>query len=426
MLRLQTTMPYGPMLRPDGFSWEPSVNSDEALRDKKNDGWIARHVLGAVGVLASGVLIAVSAAMNWRFGYSLGRSELDGMIYGTASAAADCLKALVPFFFFSALRQRMWSQAAAAAVVGIVVTGYSLMSAFGHAALNRNDTTGHRMVEARAYKDLRDDLRRAQEQLSWVPPHRPSATARGEIEGLKVQRLWKHSDGCQTVDGKAAREFCQKYHAVVAEMGSGQQADVLEARIAELESKLAQYSASSAAGDADPQAAVLARVLGFDIDQVQLGLTVFVAVLLEVGSTMGMYMAFSQWRIYEGDDDTAQSKGTMIDLEPSSVPGSGMSVESTNDDRLLVHYAAQNSEIQLFCEQRVEQQDDHLTSATGLYEAYSVWCEGRGKQPVALPMFAYGLGELGFRTVKNNDGVWYIDLALKPDPDVPSQRRFGA
>ena len=71
-----------------------------------------RHALGVLGVLAAGVLLAVSCAMNWRFGFSLGRTEFDGQIYGAASAAADCMKALVPFFFFAAIRNRMWSQAA--------------------------------------------------------------------------------------------------------------------------------------------------------------------------------------------------------------------------------------------------------------------------------------------------------------------------
>ena len=103
-----------------------------------------RHALGVLGVLAAGVLLAVSAAMNWRFGFSLGRTEFDGQIYGAASAAADCMKALVPFFFFAAIRNRMWSQAAASALVWVVVTAYSLTSALGHAALNRFDTAGQR------------------------------------------------------------------------------------------------------------------------------------------------------------------------------------------------------------------------------------------------------------------------------------------
>src|SRR3990172_3891029 len=128
-----------------------------------------RHALGVLGVLAAGVLLAVSAAMNWRFGFSLGRTEFDGQIYGAASAAADCFKALVPFFFFAAIRNRMWSQAVASAVVWTVVTGYSLTSALGHAALNRLDTTGNRAVQAASYKDLRSEAKRLEDQLAWIP-----------------------------------------------------------------------------------------------------------------------------------------------------------------------------------------------------------------------------------------------------------------
>ena len=72
---------------------------------------MARHALGVLGVVAAGILLVVSAAMNYRFGYSLGKTEMDGQIYGAASAAADCFKALVPFFLFAAIRNRMWSQA---------------------------------------------------------------------------------------------------------------------------------------------------------------------------------------------------------------------------------------------------------------------------------------------------------------------------
>ena len=95
-----------------------------------------RHALGVLGILAAGVLLVVSAAMNYRFGLSLGKTEFDGQIYGVASAAADCMKALVPFFLFAAIKNRAWSQAAASMLVWTVVMAYSLTSAFGHAALN--------------------------------------------------------------------------------------------------------------------------------------------------------------------------------------------------------------------------------------------------------------------------------------------------
>ena len=166
-----------------------------------------RHVLGVLGVAAAGVLLAVSAAMNWRFGYSLGVTEVDKQIYGAASAAADCFKALVPFFFFAALRNRMWSQAAASAVIWVVVTGYSLTSALGHAALNRLDTTGNRAAAAASYKDLRAEMKRAEDQMSWIPQHRPVQTVNSEIDGIKNQRQWSWTKGCTEVNGKPNRDF---------------------------------------------------------------------------------------------------------------------------------------------------------------------------------------------------------------------------
>ena len=45
---------------------------------------MARHALGVLGVVAAGILLAVSAAMNYRFGFSLGKTALDGQIYGAA------------------------------------------------------------------------------------------------------------------------------------------------------------------------------------------------------------------------------------------------------------------------------------------------------------------------------------------------------
>jgi len=169
-----------------------------------------RHALGVLGVLAAGVLLAVSCAMNYRFGFSLGRTEFDGQIYGAASAAADCMKALVPFFFFAAVRNRSWSQAGASALVWVVVTAYSLTSALGHAALNRLDTAGQRAATAEAYKDHRADLARAKEQLSWVPQHRPAQTVQADIDQVKSERAWGWTNGCSNETRAKGRGFCEK------------------------------------------------------------------------------------------------------------------------------------------------------------------------------------------------------------------------
>ncbi|MEQ1711098.1 MAG: hypothetical protein ABL908_06830 [Hyphomicrobium sp.] len=407
-----------------------------------------KHALGVLGVLAAGVLLAVSAAMNWRFGYTLGRSEFDGQIYGAASAAADCLKALIPFFLFAAIRNRMWSQAVAAAVVGLVVTSYSLTSALGHAALNRMDTSGNRAAEAQSYQDARADLKRAQDQLSWVPQHRPAQTVQSDIDGLKNQRAWTWTKGCVEVTGKQGRDFCQQYHGLSAELAAAQQAGTLETRIADIQSKIGKSTTGgSVLSEADPQAAVLARLVApvfpsITTADVQTALTVFIAVLLEVGSGFGMYVAFSSWRLYEVHTPVAPRMASISTAAAAvAVPGAlapAVAIpkprSSANDNVTKVAVAAQpqqkmlapETDVQRFYKERVETQDGSSVTATSLYEDYCSWCEVREKEPMALPTFGRDFGELGVQKAKVAGRVRYIGIALKTGLETSEDKKLPA
>ncbi|MDZ4790077.1 MAG: hypothetical protein SGJ17_02555, partial [Hyphomicrobiales bacterium] len=133
-----------------------------------------RHFLGLTGVIAASILLLVSAAMNWKFGYSLGKSEFESQLYGAASAAADCFKALLPFFIFAALRNKSWSQAFGGVLLFVVCFAYSFSSSLGFAALNRADTTGARAINAESYQELRTDLARSRERLTKMGDPRPA------------------------------------------------------------------------------------------------------------------------------------------------------------------------------------------------------------------------------------------------------------
>lgn len=406
---------------------------------------IVRNALGVIGVLAAGVLLAVSMAMNWRFGVNLGRTEFDGQIYGAASAAADCFKALVPFFFFAAWKNRMWSQAAAAAVVWVVVTAYSLTSALGHAALNRADSTGQRAVEASAYSDLRADLKRAQDQLSWVPQHRPAEMVQAEIDSTKTQRAWTYTKGCADVTGPKGREFCQQYHGLAAELAAAQQSDTLEARIAQVHSQLSTVTTEhghSMSGVADPQAAVLTKLatLAFPsvkIDDVQTAMTIFIALLLEVGSGFGMYVAFSQWRLYERRAPAAPQMVTVsaaaaAATAPSIPAQAAVAIQKprsgANDNRSAPpqRLVAPENDVERFYKEKIEIQDGSSVTATQLYEDYCAWCETKNKEPLALPTFGREFGELGVKKERIAGRVRYIGIALKSGMDLEEDKKLPA
>jgi len=396
-----------------------------------------RHALGVLGVLAAGVLLAVSCAMNWRFGFSLGRTEFDGQIYGAASAAADCMKALVPFFFFAAIRTRMWSQAAASALVWVVVMAYSMTSALGHAALNRLDTAGQRAATVQNYKDHRADLARAKEQLSWIPQHRPAQTVQADIETVKNERRWSISGGCTDVTTSKSREFCERYHGLQAELASAEQSISLEARIADIQAKIAQSNGTTVMSEADPQAAVLTKLASvlapsIKLEDVQTALTVFIAMLLEVGSAFGMYIAFSQWRLYDRHTPAAPrmapvSTAAAAVAAPKAVakskPRSG-----ANDNRSApaARLIAPETDVERFYKERIETQDGSSLTATSLYEDYCAWCEEQQKEPLALPTFGREFGELGVQKARIAGRVRYIGIALKSAGELEEDKKLPA
>ena len=397
-----------------------------------------RHALGVLGVLAAGVLLAVSCAMNYRFGFSLGRTEFDGQIYGAASAAADCMKALVPFFFFAAVRSKMWSQAAASAVVWVVVTAYSLTSALGHAALNRFDTAGQRAATVQTYKDHRADLARAKEQLSWVPQHRPAQTVQADIETVKNERRWKISGQCTDVTTSKSRAFCEQYHSLQAELASAEQSVALEARIADIQAKLAESEGATVMSEADPQAAVLAKLAGIiapsiKIEDVQTALTVFIAMLLEVGSAFGMYIAFSQWRLYERHTPAAPRMAPVSTAAAAVAAPKAVAIakprSGANDNKSSApapRLIAPENDVERFYKERIETQDGSSLTATSLYEDYCAWCEEQQKEPLALPTFGREFGELGVQKARIAGRVRYIGIALKSATELEEDKKLPA
>ena len=419
---------------------------------------MARHILGVLGVLAAGVLLAVSAAMNYRFGFSLGKSVADGQIYGAASVAADCFKALVPFFLFAAWRNRMWSQALAAAVLWVVVTGYSMTSSLGHAALNRLDTSSQRAVASANYQDLRADSKRAQDQLTWIPAHRPPGTVSAELDVLKAQRYWLLTRECTDVKGKYGREYCQQFHKLSAEFASGQEAQKLETRIAEIGSKLAVVAGGNSGvvlNQADPQATVLARMSGLEIETVQMALTVFVALLIEIGSGFGMYVAFAYWRMHgpmhapatyvetrpqaaapvaqtapaatleapdtlglpapaeaDGELEEADIEAPMPVVQPPAAARFG-----ANDNRLVAKpQMMPESDVELFYREAVVRaEEEESISSQELYDGYRMWSKAKEKRPLNMPRFSEEFENLGYATIEIGGRKRYFGIALVPE-----------
>ena len=400
-----------------------------------------KYALGTVGVIAAGVLLFVSAAMNWSFGFGLGKSPLESQILGAGSVGADVLKALIPFLVLYAVKHRSWMQAAAGVLVWTICTTYSLTSSLGFAAHNRSDSVGERTLAATQYGDLRERLKTVNAKLGWIPQHRSVAEVDADINAILDKRIRKGRNRGKTI-GQVTKNFTntswysRKYSGKVLnlrkELAIAKNAEKLDAEKATLVGKLESTSTKSVT-TADPQAAILTQITGLSIEKVQLGLIVLLSLLVEIGSGLGFFVVLGgdrakAIRIKAKADAKAQAEVDAIvqrkvekvetKVEKSVVTPTAVakSAPVANDNiqarRPTVPLISSN-ELKDYYVERIAMQDGTSITASALYEDYCSWAESQNKEPMTLPAFGRQFGEIGIQKAKIAGRIRYINVKLK-------------
>ena len=400
-----------------------------------------RYALGTVGVIAAGVLLFVSAAMNWSFGFGLGKTPLESQILGAGSVGADVLKALIPFLVLYAIKHRSWMQAVAGILVWTICTTYSLTSSLGFAAHNRSDTVGERTLAVTQYGDLREQLKSVNARLGWIPQHRSVAEVDADINAILDKRVKKGRDRGKTI-GQVTKNFTNKswysrhYGDKVLnlrkELAIAKNAAKLEAEKASLTGKLESTSTKSVTS-ADPQAAILTQITGLSIEKVQLGLIVLLSLLVEIGSGLGFFVVLggdkakaiqimakaeakarakveaAAVKTIEKAETKTESRVVAPAVEAKSAP---VANDNTPSRRPTVPLISSN-ELKDYYGDRIAMQDGTSITASALYEDYCSWAESHKKEPMTLPAFGRQFGEIGIQKAKIAGRIRYINVKLK-------------
>lgn len=253
-----------------------------------------------IGVVVTLGLIGVSLFMNFLFGWSLGRSDADRLVYGLASVCADGFKVILPFGIMYAWTKRRILAAGVGVLLWAIVTTYSLTSSLGHSATNRAETAGAKMHHVSTYKDLRRTIELRLSERERIPPFRSVDGIVAEIRALEVSRDWLLSDGCKDARNRSQRLFCDGVIKLQSELASAKRAKELDAEISQLRMKLAEASAEGQSGLSDAQTAVIGRLSGMTEDWIRLALTVLVSIMVELGSGLGLYVMLGHERMVAG------------------------------------------------------------------------------------------------------------------------------
>jgi hypothetical protein len=250
-----------------------------------------RFLVVLVSMGAALTLIAASGLMNWVFMTSLGRSEFEQHILGAVSLAVSAFIALLPTLLLWAWREGRTLYMALGLPVFIAFAAFSLSSAIGFAALNRGSLDENRALATARLGQVKRMIEATASSLKDLEAVRTVPVVREVLRGLEQDRRWQWSKSCEAATADASRAFCKDYFDVKAEMAKAGEREHLAQHLGELLGERSRLEDLGAGREADSQAAVLAQLLGLTTGKVERVLTLFLAVLVELGAALGIYFA---------------------------------------------------------------------------------------------------------------------------------------
>jgi hypothetical protein len=333
-----------------------------------------------LGIAASCVLIAVSALLNYRMGYRSADTELDGIIYGSGAGAGDLLKAVAPFVIFWGWKHKDYLAALSAAALYVVISGYSLTAALGFAAQHRAHKDGENLGVIEKRGDLRRQLGRAEARLAELGTQRTPLEVAEAINGIlkrpipgNSRTVSEQSAQC-TLNRKSTREACAEIAGLRTELARAQEAERLAAESKQIRKDLDATNTGSVVTMADPQVEALTRTakvatLPIDRKDVEFGLAWLLALFIELGSGLGLYVSTTPWRSRSGEGGGRKGK-----QERNARPGLG-AVDS-------------------YVLERLERVVGEELKFAEIFMDYQAWCRWQGATAFNRDMFDAQLAEL--------------------------------
>lgn len=335
---------------------------------------LAVNAVVLVGVVVSVGLIAVSALLNFRMGYRSADTEFDGLVYGAGAGLGDALKAISPFMLHAGLRNRDWLAAVAAALIFSVFSVYSFTAALGFAADHRASKAGVAQGAIDTRKDARAEKTRLDARLLLLGPQRPSKEISSQIEAVYREPAYRGGKSVAQVSAHctlmrtSTRERCASIGNLNAELARAEEAERLSEQANAL--RLELEGLGGAAESADAQVDALGRVAvkvsrAVAPEDIGLGLSVLLALFVELGSGLGLYVSTTPWRARTG--------------------GAAFAAAS-NEQRL--------GPVEGFVVERLEPHEDGSLTMGMLFAGYSTWCGENGLVPYARRDFQHRFGKL--------------------------------
>jgi hypothetical protein len=356
-----------------------------------------RLVIGTVLALA---LSGISILCCFVFGQHLAPGQ-EGLIYGVLGGVADALKAVLPIGITAALSTGQRVRAMTGMLLFLTFSAYSFASELGLYALSRDAQTGTTLAGKEGFAMVKAERERIQDRLKALGQTRPTGTIKADIAAQHQSKLWAATSECKDASANASRSFCAGVEKLTGELAGAEEAEKLRAEDGKFAAKLSVMDLATVMKSADPQSEALARFTGLSQATMRDALAILVAVLIELGSGFGLWVA------------TASSPAVPVAPQKPETPQADTAATSDTAPAKAKAKAKQASGdgLKQFLRECIRTEEGSEIGAAELHETYSKWAAIAGIEPIGPTPFGRRLADLELVKVKRGGKVRYQGVA---------------
>jgi hypothetical protein len=227
-----------------------------------------------------------------------------------------------------------------------------------------------------------------------------------------VGSAWQRSKHCTDITLDESRAACAEVLRLRQELATAEAADDLERKVAAGRTQLATMSV--AGSDADPQATVLANLIGVDQPHIRAGIAFLMALILEAGSALGFAIVATATKWFP------QPQHQTIHRHANSAQPATQTQQGSAPSDYIRRWALSGLDIE----------PASLVPARRAYEGFCNWARGQGIEPPTETYFGRQLPKeialLGGRKRRTRNATVYSGIALAdrqaPVPSRPKPR----
>jgi hypothetical protein len=307
---------------------------------------------------------------------------------------------------------------------------YSFTSELGLYALGRNAMASDVQASKEGYEAAKAERARIASRLKELGPQRPMGTVRADIAAAKQNHHWAQSAQCVTPSMSTERTFCAGFEKLQGELASAEEADRLRSQDEKLAVKLSGFDLAAVMRSSDPQSEALSRFTGFSSSAIRDALAVLVALLIELGSGLGLWVATAGTRAAQPTPKAPHEpvamavpvRGPQKPAEPPSVVEAPSTSEMPKAfpvqarPRLIASQSDPVGSVAVIMAEIMEPGRGKVEIAE-VFAAYAEACEAAGKRPVPAHEFPAAIAELcerlGVEIEGDGKGVFLLKVRLK-------------